>query len=498
MSNKLGKSSERYVSTSQSKEVVEKINAVMEQLSISPNAIRDLDDDPGPIQMTPTGVLTLDHRLKGGIPSRSVCELFGDSQGGKSWLAQKVMAYVTQHNQRALFADVEVGFNPFRAQEIGVILSNTSIYDNYMGGTEVLNAITKMISSGAKQATPPFIEAQPFDLYVIDSIAVLPSDQQLKGEGSMGDRSRMISKWQREILPALSRSVGTWRATKDENIKVGRTLVPISANGLGETLWKQIGDAVKKRKKAGANIDLFDPEAIEKVGVLPPEVEAFEEELGLKISDIAQGSISFQKFSYGPIVLVVNQTRMTDFGSYLGPKKTVTGGQASLYMATTRINVEPVGGKSGRILNDNSGEIDFYLSRAKIVKSRFTKQVVEGIEIQIPAGETMRDEWDEFLSILSSKELYWYGRGIHHVPKPSDEVEPFIKTRDNVEFMQAMVDGGLDWAVEEIGLPEDMIEKLRGHCIKKIDEYNNMDSVSGGEESDDGVDVEAGCEPGDE
>ena len=490
MATKLGKTSERYISTTQSNEVVEKINAVMDQFSIAPNAIRDLEDDPGPIQMTPTGVLMLDHRLKGGIPPRSVCELYGDSQGGKSWLAQKVMAYVTQHNRRALFADVEVGFNPFRAQEIGVVLSNTSIYDNYTGGTEVLNAVTKLISTGAKQEHPPFIEPQPFDLYVIDSIAVLPSDQQLKGEGSIGDRARMISKWQREILPALSRSVGTWKATKKDNIKVGRDIIPISEKSIGGSLWKQIGDVVKKRKKVGANVDLFDPEVVEKVGTLPPEVEAFEANLGLRISNISEGAIAFQKYSHGPIVLVVNQTRMSDFGNYLGPKKIVTGGQASLFMATTRINVEPVGGKSGRILNEKTGEIDFYLSRAKIVKSRFTKQVVEGIEIQIPAGETLRDEWDEFLAMLSSKDLYWYGRGFHHVPKPSDEVDPFIKTRDNIEFLQGMLDGGLDWVAEEMGLTEDLLEKYREHCVRKIDEYTKMDDDGTEAESDVGDEAE--------
>ncbi|MDD5414644.1 MAG: hypothetical protein PHH96_07460, partial [Smithellaceae bacterium] len=243
MANKLGKSGERYVSKSQSEGVVAKVNAVMEHLSIAPHAIRDLDDDPGPVHMTPTGVLMLDHRLKGGIPPRSVCELFGESQGGKSWLAQKVMAYVTQHHGRALFADVEVGFNPFRAQEIGCILSQMSIYDNYTSGTQVLDAVSQFISKG-EDIDPPFIEPQPFDLYVIDSIAVLPSDQQVKGEGSLGDRARMISKWQREILPALSRSVGPWRDVKSGSIKIGRELVPITAKELGEPLWTQIGDVV--------------------------------------------------------------------------------------------------------------------------------------------------------------------------------------------------------------------------------------------------------------
>lgn len=482
MANKLGKASERYVSTTQSNEVVAKMNAVMEQLSIAPNAIRDLEDDPGPVHMTPTGVMMLDHRLRGGIPPRSVCELFGDSQGGKSWLAQKVMAYVTQHSGRALFADVEVGFNPFRAQEIGCILSNAAIYDNYEGGTEVLNAVTRMISTG-ERPDPPFIEPQPFHLYVIDSIAVLPSDQQLKGEGSIGDRSRMISKWQREVLPALSRSVGTWRASKSGSLKVGRNFVPIHAKDFGDPLWSQIGEVVKRRKKVGGKVDVdqFDPEVVVKVGDLPPELAEFESGLGIKVTEIADGAIAYQEYSHGPIVLVVNQTRMTDFGSYLGPKKQVTGGQAALYMATTRINVEPVGGKSGRILNEKSGEIEFYLSRARIVKSRFTKQVVEGIEIQIPAGETMRDEWDEFLAMLATKDLYWYGRGFHHVPKPSEDVDPFIKTRDNVEFMQAMLDGGLDWVAEEIGLSDDLIEKFREHCTKKIAEYTQMDA-----EQDDG------------
>ena len=471
MANKLGKASERYVSTHQSAGVVNKINDLMEKRGIMPNAIRDLDDEPDPIRMVPTGSVMLDYHLRGGIPPRSICELYGESQGGKSWLAQKVMATATQRYQRVLFMDVEVGFNPFRAQEIGVLLSYVSIFDSYAGGTQVLSTITDGISNGTYKTEPPFIEPQPWDLYVIDSIAVLPSDQQIKGEGSIGDRARMISKWQREILPALSRSVGTWRDKHVGTLQWGMNTIPISQKGFGDQLWKQIGDVVKKRKKIGVNVDHFDPEAIEAVGKLPPELVVMEDEVGLKVMDVADGEMAFQRYSYGPIVLVVNQTRMTDFGNYTGPKKIVTGGGASLYMATTRINIEPVGGKAGKIINEKTGEIEFYLSRAKLVKSRFTKQVIEGIEIRIPAGETGTDAWDEFLGLLTAKGLYWWGYAAHHVPKPSDEVDPFIKTKDNVQFLREMLGGGLEYCGEELGWSAEQLEPYLAMCEAKITDF---------------------------
>lgn len=507
MANKLGKASERYTSNHQASGVVEKINAMMEKHGIVQNAIRDLDDEPDPILMVPTGTLMLDHHLKGGIPPRSICEFYGESQGGKSWLAQKVMAVLTQRFQRALFVDAEVGFNPFRAQEIGVLLDYTSIFDSYVGGSDVLEMITDLISDSDIKPEEPFIQKQPYDLYVIDSIAVLPSDQQIKGDGSLGDRARMISKWQREILPALSRSVGTWHDTYKGSFRWGLNTVPITPKGFGEALWKQMEAAGKKRKKIdngkGDRYDHYDEEIIAAVGKLPEELLAFEEEVGLKVIEMKDGEMSFQRYSNGPIVLVVNQTRFTDFGSYTGPKKQVTGGKASLYMATTRIEIEPVGGKAGKIINPKTNEIEFYLSRAKIVKSRFTKQVIAGIEIKIPAGETGKDDWDELLELLLSKDLYWWGYGAHHIPKPKPKtetdpaVESFIKTRDNVDFLQGMLGGGLDYCGEELGWTQEQLEPYRAICERKMAEYMGA-AVAPNNESEESPDESAEDEEEDE
>jgi recombination protein RecA len=144
-----------------------------------------------------TGSLSLDMALGGkGVPRGRVCELFGPESSGKTTLALSIIAQAQQTGGVAAFIDAEHALDPTWAKRIGVNLEALLVSQPDTG--EQALDITEML-----------VRTNAVDVIVIDSVAALIPEAEMKGE--MGDQqvgiqARLMSKALRKLTGAIHKS----------------------------------------------------------------------------------------------------------------------------------------------------------------------------------------------------------------------------------------------------------------------------------------------------
>ena len=76
------------------------------------------------VEMIPTGALTLDMALGGGLPKGRVIEIYGPESSGKTTVALHAVAQVQQSGGIAAFVDAEHALDPVYAGALGVDIDN--------------------------------------------------------------------------------------------------------------------------------------------------------------------------------------------------------------------------------------------------------------------------------------------------------------------------------------------------------------------------------------
>jgi recombination protein RecA len=124
------------------------------------------------VETTPTGALSLDIALGGGIPRGRVIEIYGPESSGKTTLTLHAIAEVQRQGGTAAFIDAEHALDPAYAKRIGVDVENLLLSqpDN---GEQALEIVETLVRSNA------------VDLIVVDSVAALVPRAEI--EGDMGD-----------------------------------------------------------------------------------------------------------------------------------------------------------------------------------------------------------------------------------------------------------------------------------------------------------------------
>ena len=494
MAKKLGQASANFVSNRQSVEVNNMMSDFMNQLGVQTGSIRDLSSDEEKLEMIQTGVQNLDVALKGGIPVRTIVELYGESGGGKSWLAQKMAASVTYEGGRCFFIDAELAFNPFRAQDIGLDLDLVTYWDGFDNGEQVMEMISKLFND--PKWDKPYNQPKPFSAIILDSIAVLPTrtdmEADLAGVEKDGPKVRvaskatMMSQTLKKMQPSFSHSPGTWMEEMSTTRYHNETLL-LDKSSIPDDVRKELMKLAKKR--VPHKYDLFKPEIQEEIGEIPPDVIQFEKAVSGQVVEVMDDGLVVMHNNPGPVFIIVNQTRFADFGSWGGAKKTTTGGQALLFFAGTRVNIEPVSGskKKDGVFVPNSevhdpvtNELTHYLSKARIIKSRYTTKMSD-IMIKIPVGETKDDIFDDFRAMLKDKKMYDYSRGYHKLYLDPEE-DPVIRTKDNEEFLELMLSVGIDLVASSLDIPDEQVLLLKQHCEEKLEQAQYVEIESGDEE----------------
>ncbi len=149
-----------------------------------------------PIQTIPTGALSLDVALGGGIPRGRIAEIYGSESSGKTTIALHMVAQAQKLGGMALFIDAEHALDVEYAKALGVDIDRLYVAQPTTG-EEALEIMDSMVQSGA------------MDIVVLDSVAALVPKAEI--EGDMGDahvgiQARMMSQALRKLGGSISKT----------------------------------------------------------------------------------------------------------------------------------------------------------------------------------------------------------------------------------------------------------------------------------------------------
>lgn len=163
------------------------------------------------VECYPTGSVSLDLALGGGIPKGRIIEIYGPESSGKTTLTLHAIAEVQKKGGVAAFIDAEHALDPQYAQRIGVNLENLLVSqpDN---GEQALEIVESLVRSNA------------VDLIVVDSVAALVPQAEIEGDmgdSHMGLQARLMSQALRKLTAIISKSKSTVIFINQLRMKIG-------------------------------------------------------------------------------------------------------------------------------------------------------------------------------------------------------------------------------------------------------------------------------------
>ncbi|HET7060221.1 MAG TPA: recombinase RecA [Candidatus Saccharimonadales bacterium] len=163
------------------------------------------------VETIPTGALSLDLALGGGIPRGRVIEVYGPESSGKTTLTLHAIAEVQRSGGTAAFIDAEHALDPAYAKRIGVDTDNLLLSQPDNG-------------EQALEITETLVRSNAVDIIVVDSVAALVPRSEI--EGDMGDslpglQARLMSQALRKLTGVISRSKATVIFINQIRMKIG-------------------------------------------------------------------------------------------------------------------------------------------------------------------------------------------------------------------------------------------------------------------------------------
>lgn len=165
------------------------------------------------VETIPTGAMTLDLALGGGLPKGRIIEIYGPESSGKTTLALHAIAESQKQEGVAAFVDAEHALDPVYAAALGVNI-NDLLVSQPDSGEAALEIVDQLVRSSA------------IDLVVIDSVAALVPRAEIEGE--MGDthvglQARLMSQALRKITGNIGKSGCTVIFLNQLRLKIGVT-----------------------------------------------------------------------------------------------------------------------------------------------------------------------------------------------------------------------------------------------------------------------------------
>lgn len=163
------------------------------------------------VETIPTGSLSLDLALGGGLPKGRVIEVYGPESSGKTTLTLHAIAAVQKAGGTAAFIDAEHALDPAYAKRIGV---------------DVENLLLSQPDNGeqALEITETLVRSNAVDIIVVDSVAALVPRAEIEGEmgdSHMGLQARLMSQALRKLTGVISRSKATVIFINQIRMKIG-------------------------------------------------------------------------------------------------------------------------------------------------------------------------------------------------------------------------------------------------------------------------------------
>lgn len=163
------------------------------------------------VETIPTGSISLDLALGGGLPKGRVIEIYGPESSGKTTLMLHAIAEVQKAGGTAAFIDAEHALDPSYAKRIGVDVDNLLLSQPDNG-------------EQALEITETLVRSNAVDIIVVDSVAALVPRAEI--EGDMGDslpglQARLMSQALRKLTGVINRSKATVVFINQIRMKIG-------------------------------------------------------------------------------------------------------------------------------------------------------------------------------------------------------------------------------------------------------------------------------------
>ncbi|CAK9157790.1 unnamed protein product [Ilex paraguariensis] len=163
------------------------------------------------VETFPSGCLTLDIALGGGLPKGRIVEIYGPESSGKTTIALHAIAEVQKEGGNAMLVDAEHAFDPAYSKALGVDVENLIVCqpDN---GEMALEIADRMCRSGA------------VDLICVDSVSALTPRAEIEGEIGMqqiGLQARLMSQALRKMSGNASKAGCTLIFLNQIRYKIG-------------------------------------------------------------------------------------------------------------------------------------------------------------------------------------------------------------------------------------------------------------------------------------
>jgi recombination protein RecA len=163
------------------------------------------------VATTPSGSLSLDIALGGGVPKGRVVEIYGPESSGKTTLTLHMIAEIQKLGGTAAFVDAEHALDPAYAEKIGVNTNNLLLSQPDNG-------------EQALEITETLVRSNAIDVVVIDSVAALTPRAEIEGDmgdAQMGLQARLMSQALRKLTAAISKSNCTVIFLNQIRMKIG-------------------------------------------------------------------------------------------------------------------------------------------------------------------------------------------------------------------------------------------------------------------------------------
>ncbi|KAL6314927.1 hypothetical protein AAG906_029146 [Vitis piasezkii] len=163
------------------------------------------------VETFPSGCLTLDFALGGGLPKGRIVEIYGPESSGKTTLALHAIAEVQKLGGNAMLVDAEHAFDPAYSKALGVDVENLIVCQPDHGEM-ALEIADRMCRSGA------------IDLICVDSVSALTPRAEIEGEigmQQMGLQARLMSQALRKMSGNASKAGCTLIFLNQIRYKIG-------------------------------------------------------------------------------------------------------------------------------------------------------------------------------------------------------------------------------------------------------------------------------------
>src|SRR5581483_9389566 len=163
------------------------------------------------VETIPTGSLSLDIALGGGIPKGRVIEIYGPEASGKTTVCLHAVAEVQKSGGTAAYIDAEHALDPAYAKKLGVNIDQLLI-SQPDSGEQALEVVETLVRSNA------------VDIIVVDSVAALVPQAEIEGDmgdAHMGLQARLMSQALRKLTGIISRTKCTVIFVNQLRMKIG-------------------------------------------------------------------------------------------------------------------------------------------------------------------------------------------------------------------------------------------------------------------------------------